>query len=431
MRRKALHLAGAVTAAAVLGIGATLTGAAGATAAPTGPVTQTPTTSTPYLSKTVTKQSVQLLQQCGSTMYAVGLFSAVGRGTTTYTRSNVMSFDATTGALTSWAPQANAEVDTITLSPDCSTAYLGGHFTTMNGATAKHIAAVSTSTGALKTGFTYNVNGDVTTSQYTSQGLIIGGKFTKANGVARTALASLDPTTGAVSAYANLAFSGTYPGEPTSKVFRSYLNNTGSRLLIDGVFTSIAGQPRQQIAVLDLGASSVTLDGWYAPEFNGSCVNNESFYAKGAGWSPDGSTIYVAATGYRGSSTLCDSASAFPSTATTVSHKWVNYTGGDSLYAVTADNYDVYIGGHERWANNPNGHDSAGPGALSRPGIGGLDPTTGQATSWNPTRSRGQGVTQMYLTPAGLWIASDNGNDGSSQMCGKKSNKGGICFLPY
>ena len=188
---------------------------------------------------------VRQLVQCGSTMYAVGTISAIGQGSSTYTRFDAFSFDATTGAMTSWAPVANAEVHTIALSPDCSTAYLGGHFTTVNGVTAKHLAAVTTTDAGnlatdLKSGFKDNVNGDVLTAQYTTaHGLLIGGKFTKVNSVARTMLASVDPTTGATIAYANLAISGTYPGEQT-KIFQSNISNSGTRMLVTGVFTSIA-----------------------------------------------------------------------------------------------------------------------------------------------------------------------------------------------
>jgi hypothetical protein len=99
------------------------------------------------------------------------------------------------------------------------------------------------------------------------------------------------------------------------------------------------------------------------------------------------------------------------------------------LYAVAADTNDVYIGGHERWANNPNGCGEAGPGAVARPGLGALSPSTGSATSWNPTRGRGLGADDMVLTSAGLWIASDN-YEGTSQ-CGGHSGLAGICFLPY
>jgi hypothetical protein len=114
-----------------------------------------------------------------------------------------------------------------------------------------------------------------------------------------------------------------------------------------------------------------------------------------------------------------------------VSHTWVNYTGCDSYYAVVADADNVYVGGHERWANNPFACDRAGTGALSRPGMASLSPTTGLATSWNPTRSLGHGANDMVITSAGLWVASDNFTDGLAQKCGGVTNKGGICFLPY
>jgi hypothetical protein len=36
-----------------------------------------------------------------------------------------------------------------------------------------------------------------------------------------------------------------------------------------------------------------------------------------------------------------------------------------------------------------------------------LDPVTGLALPWNPTKDRGVGGKDLLLTPAGLWVASD------------------------
>lgn len=264
--------------------------------------------------------------------------------------------------------------------------------------------------------------------------------FTNVNGVSRTRMASLNPTTGAVTSYLNVDISGAYPKTGGAKVYNSQLSNSGDKLLIEGVFTSIKGQPRQQAAVLDLGATTVGLDGWTSSEPSQSCY--QSWYVRAGAWSPDDRLIYFATTGYKptsgpGSGTsqpragFCDAAVAFPATAASVSHLWVNYSGCDSYYSVAADADNVYVSGHERWANNPNGCDVAGPGAVSRPGIASMDPRTGLVTGWNPTRSLGVGSHHLLVTGAGLWVASDTWKDGNAQMCGGQLKHGGICFLPY
>jgi hypothetical protein len=434
---------------------ATLVGAAGAVlalatvapalAASVDPVSTTPASFTPWLPSTAPGQYVQQLAQCGDTMYAVGKVTTVQQGATTYTRGNGFSFSATNGTVTGWDPQVTGTVSSIALSDDCSTAYLGGYFTSVGATPVHNIAAVNTATGAIIPGFGHTANNQVQTVQYSNGRVLVGGQFTTIDGKARSHLASLNPTTGTPTTYADIPFTGGYPGSTATRIYNSQLNHTGTKMLVEGVFTSIAGQPRQQIAMLDLGATAVTLDAWAPVGFDQQCRANSDFYTKGANWSPDDATVYVATTGYKpvsgpGSSNsdpragLCDAAIAFPAVSAPVSYTWINYTGCDSLFDVVADTNDVYFGGHERFANNADGCDAAGPSAVSRPGIGDISANgamMGLATSWNPTRTRGHGVNDLVLTGAGLWIASDNGKtSGASQKCGNVSNHGGICFLP-
>jgi hypothetical protein len=386
---------------------------------------------------------VRQLAQCGGTMYAVGSFTSIKRYSTTYPRNNAFSFSATSPyTVTSWNPNVNGKVNSITFSPDCATAYLGGTFTSIGGTAVKNIAAVSTSSGAVATGFGHNANGQVETLQYYRGHILTGGYYTSINNsTAGKYMTSLNPSTGADDGFLRLNISGNYQfpgvnGNPT-RVYNQQLSNGGTLDLVEGDFTSVGGQARQQMFMLNLSGSTATVTGWTSPELNTNCNYNEPFYAQAGAWSPDDSTIYVATTGYKPNGTPagsfprtgpCDAAIAYPSAQTSVTHKWINYTGCDSLYSTAADASTAYFGGHERWASNPNGCDFAGPGAINAPGMEGLSAATG-ALTFNPTRARGLGADDMLVTSAGLWIGSDNLNN--SNQCGGVTGHAGICFLPY
>jgi hypothetical protein len=391
---------------------------------------------TPYLLPSPAPQNIAELQRCKGKMYAVGTATAIARGAATYTRSNAFSFSAKTGAMTGWAPAVNGPVQSIAFSPHCRTAYLGGTFSQVNAVAADNLVAVNTTTGAVKTRFGHAVDGPVSTVRYTHGLVVVGGSFTEVNGSRRIAMASLNPSSGAVTKYLGVRIRGQL-GESATRVFNSQLSHDEKRLLIEGTFTSINGHVRQQAAVLKLGKNAVRLDGWTSPELLATC--EIGFYVRAGNWSPDDKTIYLAATGLWPTGTgpdqprsgLCDAVSAFPAAARSVHHRWINYSGCDSFYAVAADKHNVYVGGHPRWLDNPNGCNHRGPGAKKRPGIGAINPDTGKARSWNPTHSRGRGVDQLLVTKAGLWVASDTFTDGSAQQCGGVNHHGGICFFPY
>lgn len=59
-----------------------------------GAVSPTPTKGTPTLVDTGTTEQIRQLVQCGGTMYAVGTFTQIQHGSTTYTRNNAFSFSA-------------------------------------------------------------------------------------------------------------------------------------------------------------------------------------------------------------------------------------------------------------------------------------------------------------------------------------------------
>ncbi len=431
-RRGAAGLVAGTAAAAVLGL-------AGPALAAGGPVSTHPASGTPALAPTGSTEQVRQLVQCGGTMYAVGSFTSIKQGSTTFSRHNAFSFSATAPyKMTSWNPNVSGKVNTIAFNgTGCKNAYLGGQFSSVHGSSAKNIAEVSTASGAINTAFAHSANGQVETMLVAHGHLFTGGYFTSVNGSGNKYMISLSPTTGKDDGFVHLGISGNYTSGQATRVFNQQLSPTGNRSLVEGVFTSVGGRHRQQIFQLQLNGTSATVTPWTSAEFNGACQPGESFYLKAASWSPDAHTVYIATTGFHplGGPTgatqrtgLCDAAAAFPATQSSVGHKWVNYTGCDSLFSTAADTNTAYFGGHQRWFNNGDDCDAPGAHAVSAPGMAGLSPSAG-AIVWNPTRARGLGADDMLVTGAGLWVASDN--DFGSSQCGGVGGHAGICFLPY
>ena len=449
--------AGAIVGAAALC--AAGTAAASAASAPTGPVTASPA-ATPQLNATGKTEQIRQLVQCGGTMYAVGTFTSIKKGSTTYTRDNAFSFSATSPyTVTSWNPNVNGIVNSVGFNgTNCADAYIGGKFTAVGSTKVGDLAEVSTSTGAVVSAFGHSASGQVNTLLGVDGHMLVGGYYKTINGsTANPYMTSLNPTTGADDGFVHLSISGNYnfPGvasNPT-RVYNQQLSNGGTLDLVMGDFTSVGGLGRQQIFMLNLATTPASVTAWTSPEWDGSqgeatpsnpthgypyeCATVEPFYLQAAAWSSDDSTIYIGTTGFHPNgwptgatkrNGLCDAAAAFPATQASVLHKWVNYTGCDSLYAAAADASTAYFGGHERWSENPSDCDAQGPGAIAAPGFEGLSPATG-ALTFNPTRARGLGADDMLITSAGLWIASDNLGNGT--QCAGKSGHAGICLLPY
>ncbi len=275
-----------------------------------GSVSPTAATWTPSLATSGTDGTVEQIRQvaqCGTTMYAVGGFSSIKQKSSTYARANAFSFAATTGAMTGWAPNVNGKISTVALSTDCSTAYLGGSFTVINGTTVKNIAAVDTTTGNVLSSFAHTASAKVSTLALVGTHLLVGGSFTSINGSSRKYFASLSSTTGKDDGYLNLNISGTYvytddggqlSRSNSTSVFNTDVSPDGSRVLVMGVFTSVGGQARRQIFMLDLGAASASVDPWYSLEFDQNCHVVEPFYLQAASWAPDMTKVYIATTGY-------------------------------------------------------------------------------------------------------------------------------------
>jgi hypothetical protein len=183
----------------------------------------------------------------------------------------------------------------------------------------------------------------------------------------------------------------------------------GDRLIAIGALTQVGREWRVQAAMFDLSGGVPKLANWWTDAYNPHCRKGFDTYLRAVDFSPDGTYLVIVTTGrLSGERLLCDTAARFETYVVGENvPTWVNRTGGDSLYAVEVTDSAVYVGGHQRWMNNPHGHESAGPGAVSRKGVAAVNVRTGLALPWNPTRKRGQGVRAFAMTPYGLLVGSD------------------------
>jgi hypothetical protein len=256
--------------------------------------------------------------------------------------------------------------------------------------------------------FNAQLGGNVSQVRLVNGRLIVGGSFPGK-------IKALNPSTGADTGYIRATVTGSVAANagPT-EVYRFSVNATGTRLVGVGNFTAVAGQHRMRAFMLDLGATSSSLDAWYYQPLDNACqASSIPDQMRDVDLAPNGAFFVIVATGFIPRSgginrDLCDVAARFE---TNIAHPtrptWLNYSGGDTFHSVAVSGNDVYVQGHFRYLNNPFGSDSCGTGCVPRSGIGDINAATGLATAWNPGKDRGVGGKDLTVTAAGLWVGSD------------------------
>jgi WD40 repeat protein len=355
--------------------------------------------------------TVWALALVGDTVVVGGSFTKVADSSRrrTYARKNVFAYGLKDGAVRAFAPAVDGPVYALTAGAS-NTVYLGGSFKTVNRTAQRGLARVSVASGRRITTFGGRINwGDVRALDVSGSRLYAGGTFSAINGVARAGLARMNPVTGAVDTGFNARLSA--PGLSRTRVEHFDISPDGTRLVAIGALLKSGSVPRTQLAMFNVSGATAALSSWYTDAYKPECMKGFDTYLRQVKFSPDGRYFVVTSTGRASSSTkLCDSAARFE-TAGVGRHNptWVQRTGGDSLYGVAVTGAAVYVGGHQRYLNNPYGSDAKGPGpgAVSRVGIGAVSPTTGKALAWNPSRTRGVGVHAFLVTRGGLIVGSD------------------------
>jgi hypothetical protein len=353
---------------------------------------------------------VRAITTVGDTVVVGGDFTAVTEtsGAKFQERWYLFAFSLSTGKiLESFDPWLDGSVMSLEAGPD-NTVYVGGRFRKAGDRDQRGITQLDLSTGKPVAEFTAALDwGDVRAIASSNGSLYIGGTFPAVNGVPVKGLAKLDPRTGAPDAGFDAGLEG--PELDRVRVEDLAVSPQGDRLLAIGAFTQAGGDYRVQAAMFDLTGREPVLAPWWTDAFNKSCRKGFDTYLRAVDFSPAGDYLVIVTTGrMNAEQKLCDSAARFETYRDgEVKATWVNHTGGDSLYAVEISDSAVYVGGHQRWMDNPHGHESAGPGAVDRPGLAAIDPDSGRATEWNPTRSRGVGVRAFAMTSRGLLAGSD------------------------
>ena len=373
--------------------------------------------------------------QVGNTLVMGGTFTSIGGVSHPY----IAAFNATTGVVsTTFKASADGQVYSVLPGPNDHTVYVGGSFTHVNGQAAQFLTMLDTGTGQIVStfrppAFNYGMIRDMAKS---GNRLFLGGFFTKVGGQNHAGLASLDATTGALDPYVNVQLAGHhndsgsgaqgYPGPWAIDV-----SPDGTRLVATGNFKTADGLPRDQLAMIDLNSGSAVVDpSWSTSRYAPYCFNWAfDGYTRGVTFSPDSSYFVVNATGGGNPGTLCDATSRFEtaSTGTDIQPTWVDETGGDTVWGTTVTDDAVFIGGHNRWNNNPQGVDQAQPGAVPRPGLAALDPASGRPYTWNPGHNPlGAAVYALLATPTGLWMGYD-----ANWIGNYKYKRMKIAFFPY
>jgi len=299
---------------------------------------------------------VWALKVIGNTVYAGGSFSAARpagslAGQNTVPRSNLLAFNLTTGALTSFAPTVNGQVKSLTASPDGSRLYVGGSFTTVNGQSRYNIAAFDTATGALNTTFKPAVGGSyVNAIAATSTAVYLGGLVSAGNGVARKNLMAFN-TSGVLLGWA-----------PTTdlQVDALVMNTSGSKVIVGGRFATVNGVSQRGLAALSPADGSI--QPWIAPTVVKNGWNDGGTFSGKAGiysLSTDGTAIYGTGWVYA-NATVGNLEGTFSADPESGAIKWLEDCHGDT-YTTYSDGTNVYATGHQHDCESVGGQPQKDP----------------------------------------------------------------------
>lgn len=296
----------------------------------------------------------------GNKVFAGGSFSnarpaGAAAGTNLTPRANLLAYNITTGSLdTTFAPVLNGQVRVVTKSPDNSTIYVGGDFTSVNGQARFKVASFNATTGALLPWKPAVGGSYVTAIAVTLTNTVyVGGLIQTGNGVARQNLVAFN-SAGTLLNWAPVT---------DLQVDALVLTPGDTKLIVGGRFSKVNNVSQRGLAALSLvDGSNIP---WAATQQVVNGYNTAPYAGKAGIWSlrTDGKAIYGTGWVYAIASVgnLEGTFSADPETGNL---NWVedchgdtydSYSDGTTVYALTHAHYCGAVGGFPQsdpWATN-------------------------------------------------------------------------------
>ncbi len=377
-------------------------------------VLQDPVNYTPQVLVTtdVPKPHIDGISQLGGVIYAGGRFDRVEEdGGAQFNRGNFMAFNANNGQILDLPTDPTFDRQIFAVEAFGDSIYVGGQFRQVNGIVRRAVVKLNLD-GTVDMGFNARLGGQVNKLQMHNGRLIVGGSV-------GNKLIALNPDTGADTGYINLGIADQIPNSwGTVSVYSFTISPAGDKIIATGNFRVVSGQSRHRLFVANLGETGATLDPWYYADFRRACSSTHPrriAYLQGVDFSPDGSYFVVVATGQIPNPgdlgrTVCDGIGRFDMDDMT-QPQWINYTGGDSVWAVSVTGAAVYVQGHFQWLDNRFGFASRCPAnrvCARRLAIGAIDPDSGLALPWAPNKPASIGGKVFLATDEGLWVGSDS-----------------------
>ncbi len=344
------------------------------------------------------------------TVYIAGSFGSArpygaAPGQNTVPRTNLMSFDVSSGQLLPFSPSVNGQILAVAVSPDRSRLYIGGEFTSVAGQARSRVAAFNTANGALIGTFAPAVGGSVRSLSATNSTVYVGGNFSSVGNVRRAFLAAFT-TTGQLLDWAPQATGG-------GGVAAVLVNPQGTKVAVGGSFTALNGSnnPGYGLGMVD------AVTGASLPMAVNSIVRNGTTDGAIDAFTTDGTYVYGSGWTFgRSGGTL---EGVFAASWDGGEVRFINDCHGDT-YDVEVIGKVLYTAGHTHYCENLDGVRQGAGGVGDYPYYRAIAMTTEptRTLTWEPDQGRyynfaGQPAPEMLG-----WYPSFNAGSYTGQFQG-------------